>query len=82
MAKVTKNRKSLAEKLGENMKLYAVDDALQALRDLKVTKFDETVEVAHEPGRRSAPRRPDGPRHGFASRRHRQDHQGRRVRQG
>ncbi|HUD28303.1 MAG TPA: 50S ribosomal protein L1 [Novosphingobium sp.] len=44
--KTTKKQKSLSEKLGDNMKLYAVDEALQALRDLKTTKFDETIEVA------------------------------------
>ena len=42
----TKKQKSLATKLGDNMKLYGVGEALQALRDLKTTKFDETVEVA------------------------------------
>jgi large subunit ribosomal protein L1 len=46
MAKQTKNRKALAEKLGDNLKLYPVAEALQTLRDLKTTKFDETVEVA------------------------------------
>ena len=46
MAKVTKKQKSLTEKLGDNMKLYPVADALQTLRDVKTTKFDETVEVA------------------------------------
>ncbi len=46
MAKQTKKQKMLAEKLGENQKLYGVDEALQLLRDLKTTKFDETVEVA------------------------------------
>ncbi|WP_232495944.1 50S ribosomal protein L1 [Novosphingobium kaempferiae] len=46
MAKQTKNQKALAAKLGDNMKLYGVDEALQTLRDVKVTKFDETIEVA------------------------------------
>jgi large subunit ribosomal protein L1 len=46
MATQTKKQKSLATKLGDNMKLYGVGEALQALRDLKTTKFDETVEVA------------------------------------
>ena len=46
MGKLTKKQKSLNEKLGDNMKLYGVDEALQALRDLKTTKFDETIEVA------------------------------------
>ncbi|KMS60194.1 50S ribosomal protein L1 [Novosphingobium barchaimii LL02] len=44
--KTTKKQKSLGETLGDNMKLYAVGEALQALRDLKTTKFDETIEVA------------------------------------
>ena len=46
MAKQTKNRKAQEAKLGDNMKLYGVDEALQTLRDLKTTKFDETVEIA------------------------------------
>ena len=46
MTKITKNRKALSAKLGDNMKLYGVDEALQTLRDLKTTKFDETIEVA------------------------------------
>ena len=46
MAKLSKNRKALAAKLGDNMKLYGVDEALKTLRDLKTTKFDETVEIA------------------------------------
>ena len=46
MTKLSKNRKALNAKLGDNMKLYGVDEALQLLRDLKTTKFDETVEVA------------------------------------
>ena len=46
MTNQTKKAKSFATKLGENMKLYGVGEALQTLRDLKTTKFDETVEVA------------------------------------
>lgn len=46
MTKLTKNSKALAAKLGDNQKLYGVDEALQLLRDLKTAKFDETVEVA------------------------------------
>ncbi|SFG09986.1 LSU ribosomal protein L1P [Novosphingobium sp. CF614] len=46
MAKQTKKQKSLAAKLGDNQKLYPVGEALQTLRDLKTTKFDETVEIA------------------------------------
>ncbi|MFC0204225.1 50S ribosomal protein L1 [Novosphingobium soli] len=46
MAKQTKKQQALATKLGDNMKLYGVDEALQTLRDLKTAKFDETIEVA------------------------------------
>jgi large subunit ribosomal protein L1 len=46
MAKISKNRKALNAKLGDNMKLYGVDEALKTLREVKTTKFDETVEVA------------------------------------
>jgi len=46
MAKETKKQKALATKLGDNQKLYGVDEALQLLRDLKSAKFDETIEVA------------------------------------
>jgi len=46
MVKQTKKAKALGTKLGDNMKLYAVGEALQTLRDLKSAKFDETIEVA------------------------------------
>ncbi len=46
MGKQTKKQKMLAEKLGDNMKLYAIDEAIQTLKDLKTTKFDESIEVA------------------------------------
>jgi len=46
MAKRTKKKKALAAKLGDNQKLYGVDEALQLLRDLKTTKFDESIEIA------------------------------------
>ncbi|WP_310531822.1 50S ribosomal protein L1 [Novosphingobium sp.] len=46
MAKLTKKQKSLAEKLGDNQKLHGVDAAIQLLKDLKTTKFDETLEVS------------------------------------
>ncbi len=45
MAKQTKMQKALAEKLDAD-KLYTVDDALALLKDLKTSKFDETIEVA------------------------------------
>ncbi|OYU16808.1 MAG: 50S ribosomal protein L1 [Rhodobacteraceae bacterium PARR1] len=44
--KTTKNQKALAEKLGDNQKLYGIDEAIQLLKDLKRTKFDESLEVA------------------------------------
>ena len=46
MAKPTKKHKALATTLGDNQKLYGVDEALKMLRDLSSTKFDETLEVA------------------------------------
>ncbi len=46
MANLTKKQKSLAEKLGDNQKLYAVDDAIKLLKDLKSAKFDESLEVS------------------------------------
>ncbi|MEW9854233.1 50S ribosomal protein L1 [Novosphingobium sp. M1R2S20] len=46
MAKQTKKAKALEIKLGDNQKLYGVDDAIALLRDLKSAKFDETLEVA------------------------------------
>ncbi len=42
----TKKAKMLGEKLGENQKLYGVADAIQLLKDLKTTKFDEGFEIA------------------------------------
>ena len=42
----TKKQKMLAEKLGDNQGLHGFDDALKLLRELKTTKFDETVEVS------------------------------------
>jgi len=46
MAKQTKKQKALGTKLGDNQKLYGVDEALQTLRGLASAKFDETIEVA------------------------------------
>ena len=42
----TKKAKSLGGKLGENQKLYGVAEAIQLLKDLKTTKFDEALEIA------------------------------------
>jgi len=46
MAKQTKKAQALATKLGENMQLYPVTDAITLLRDLGTAKFDQTIEVA------------------------------------
>ena len=46
MAKATKKSKVLVTKLGDNQKLYGVDEALKTLRETASTKFDETLEVA------------------------------------
>jgi large subunit ribosomal protein L1 len=46
MAKQTKKQQALATKLGDNQKLYGVEEAIQTLRDLKSAKFDETIEIA------------------------------------
>ncbi len=46
MAKQSKNQKALVAKLGDDQKLYGVAEAIQLLKDLKTTKFDETLEVA------------------------------------
>jgi large subunit ribosomal protein L1 len=46
MAKQTKKQKALEIKLGDNQKVYGIDEAIQQLKDLKSVKFDETVEVA------------------------------------
>ena len=45
MTKVTKKQKSLDSKV-EPMKLYKVDAAIDLLKSLASTKFDETLEVA------------------------------------
>ncbi len=45
MAKTTKKRKALLEKI-EKDKLYSVEEATKLLPELKSAKFDETVEVA------------------------------------
>ena len=42
----TKKAKSLTAKLGDNQKLYGVAEAIQLLKDLKTTKFDEALEIA------------------------------------
>ena len=42
----TKKAKMLATKLGDNQALYGFDAALKLLRELKTTKFDESLEIA------------------------------------
>ena len=46
MAKQTKKQKALETKLGDNQKLYGVDEAIKLLKDLKSAKFDESLEVS------------------------------------
>lgn len=46
MAKLNKKQKAVAEKLGDNQKVYAFDEALAVLREFATSKFDETVEIA------------------------------------
>ncbi|MEZ5743657.1 MAG: 50S ribosomal protein L1 [Sphingomonadaceae bacterium] len=46
MAKLTKNQKTRAEKLGDNQELRSFDDALALVREFASSKFDETVEIA------------------------------------
>ena len=42
----SKKVKMLAEKLGDNQATYGFDAALKLLRELKTTKFDESLEIA------------------------------------
>jgi len=46
MSKPTKKQKALTAKLGDNQKLYGVDDAIQLLKELGTAKFDQTLEIA------------------------------------
>ena len=46
MATQTKKAKALTAKLGDNQKLYGIDEAIALLKDLKSAKFDESLEVA------------------------------------
>lgn len=43
--KVTKNQKDIREKF-DKYQVYAVSEAVQKLKDLKFSKFDETVEIS------------------------------------
>ena len=46
MANLTKKTKAVNAQLGDNTKLYDVNDAIKLLKDLKSAKFDETLEVS------------------------------------
>jgi large subunit ribosomal protein L1 len=45
VAKLSKRRRAINEKI-EHGKHYAIDDALNLLKDLSAVKFPETVDVA------------------------------------
>ena len=45
MSKLTKNRKSVIEKI-DNSKLYTLDEACALLKDITTTKFDASVDLA------------------------------------
>jgi large subunit ribosomal protein L1 len=46
MARQTKKDKAIAEKLGDNLRHFGVDEAFRTMRELATAKFDETVEIA------------------------------------
>ena len=46
MAKLTKRMRAIEEKVGDRHAPRPLDEALQALKDVTTTKFDETIEVA------------------------------------
>ena len=45
MSKLTKNRKSVMEKI-DSSKLYTVDEACSLLKDITTTKFDASIDLA------------------------------------
>ena len=45
MSKLTKNRKSVTEKI-DSSKLYTVDEACSLLKDITTTKFDASIDLA------------------------------------
>ena len=45
MSKLTKNRKSVMEKI-DSGKLYTVDEACSLLKDITTTKFDASIDLA------------------------------------
>ena len=63
-------------------KLYPLADAVQACQGQRQGQVRRDRRARAEPGRRSAPRRPDGARHGQPAARHRQDAAGGGVRPG
>ena len=46
MAKLTKRMRAIEEEVGDRHAPRPLDEALQALKDVTTTKFDETIEVA------------------------------------
>ena len=46
MAKPSKRTRAIEEKIGDGRVPRPLDDALQALKDVTTTKFDETIDVA------------------------------------
>ncbi len=45
MAKLTKRQKAFADKV-ETTKLYAIEEALNLIKQAAVAKFDESIDVA------------------------------------
>ncbi|MDB5667735.1 MAG: ribosomal protein [Alphaproteobacteria bacterium] len=45
MAKLTKNQKALADKV-DTERFYAIDEAIETLKSVSTTKFDQTIEIA------------------------------------
>ena len=45
MSKLTKNRKSVIEKI-DNSELYSLEEACTLLKDITTTKFDSSVDLA------------------------------------
>jgi large subunit ribosomal protein L1 len=45
MGKLTKNKKSVSEKIDSN-KLYTVDEASKLIKEITTTKFDASIDLA------------------------------------
>ncbi len=72
MAKLGKRTRAAREAFAGKDNL-SVEEAVALVKGNANAKFDETVEIAMNLGRRSAPCRPDGPRRRQPAQRHRQD---------